>query len=463
MTDRPVRVLIAPDSFKGSLTSVEVARALATGWLRARPGDEIRLAPLADGGEGTLVAIEAAGGWTRREAEATDPLGRLVRAAWLTRDDGSAAVVEMAEASGLSLVAPGDRDAARATSRGTGDILRAVLDAGICEIAIGIGGSATTDGGAGMLRALGAHVSDDLVTVDLAGLDPRLAETHLRIACDVTNPLLGPDGAAAVYGPQKGAGPDLVPVLDARLARFADALETAAGRRERDTPGAGAAGGMGFGLLCLTDRFASLRLEPGVDLVMAEAGFADALATTDIVLTGEGRIDHQTAFGKTAMGVARRAHAAGLRCIAVGGGVTPEGIEALASVGAVAVPVSEGPQTVEAAMAAGAAPLERCGERLAAVIGMLTKSSGLRHIDRMATVNIHEAKTHLSRLVERVERGEQITIARAGRPVAVLAPIDAPARRKPGSDRVVIRDDFDDPLPEFAEYAALMAPSDVQP
>jgi glycerate 2-kinase len=373
-----VRVLIAPDSFKGSLTSVAVARALAVGWARARPGDEIRLAPLADGGEGTLVAIEAAGGWRWREAPALDPLGHPVRARWLARADGQAAVIEMAAASGLSLVPAGERDATRATSHGTGDVLRAVLDDGIREIALGIGGSATTDGGAGILRALGATVTDDLAAVDLSGLDPRLAETRLRIACDVSNPLLGPAGAAATYGPQKGATLHDVRALDARLARFADALERATDRRERETPGAGAAGGVGFGLLCLAGRFASLTLRPGVDLVMAAAGFAAALETVDLVITGEGRIDEQTAFGKTALGVARRAQAAGVPCIAVGGGVTPGGIEALATVGAIAVPVTEAPQTVEAAMAAGAAPVERCGERLARLVSLGVGGPSLR-------------------------------------------------------------------------------------
>lgn len=372
--DRPLRVLIAPDSFKGSLTSVQVARALADGWHRARPADGIRLAPLADGGEGTLVAIEAAGGWRWREAVARDPIGRPIAARWLAREDGGAAIVEMAAASGLSRVNAAEGDAVRATSHGTGDLLRAVLDAGIRDIALGIGGSATTDGGAGLLRALGADVSEDLATVDLAGLDPRLRETRLRIACDVTNPLLGPVGAAATYGPQKGASPADVPALDARLARFADALEAATGRRERNTPGAGAAGGVGFGLLCLADRFASLELRPGVDLVMEEAGFDRALAEADLVLTGEGRIDAQTAFGKTALGVARRAQAAGRPCIAVGGGVTPEGIEALLAAGAIAVPVTEAPQTVDQAMAAGTAPLERCGERIARLVAV---SAGL--------------------------------------------------------------------------------------
>jgi glycerate 2-kinase len=367
-----MRVLIAPDSYKGTLTSVEVAWALAEGWLRARPGDEVRLAPLADGGEGTLSAVEAAGGWVRREADARDALGRPVRAAWLASASGGgrSAVVEMAQASGLSRLMSGERDALGATTSGTGDLLRAVLDAGVREVILGIGGSATTDGGAGLLQALGASVGDDPVTVDLAGLDPRLAALHVRVACDVTNPLLGVSGAAAVYGPQKGASPADVAALDARLSRFADALESATGRRERDTPGAGASGGLGFGLLCLADRFASLSLVPGVDLVMAAAGFDSALATADLVLTGEGRIDAQTAFGKTALGVARRAQTAGVPCIAVGGGVTPDGVDALVAVGARVVPASDPPIPLAEAIAAGAAPLVRCGERLAREVGV---------------------------------------------------------------------------------------------
>ena len=364
-----MRVLIAPDSFKGTLTSVAVARALAEGWRRARPADELHLAPLADGGEGTLVVIEAAGGWQRAEADARDPLGRPVLAPWLVRDDRAAAVVEMAAASGLSRVGADERDAAGATSSGTGDLLRAALDAGIRDVILGIGGSATTDGAAGLLAALGASIGDDFASVDLDGLDPRLAELRLRVACDVTNPLLGPSGAAAVYGPQKGASPVGVTALDARLARWADALEAATGRRERLTLGAGAAGGVGFGLLCLADRLASLELRPGIELVMEAAGFDAALDGADLVLTGEGRIDAQTAFGKTALGVAKRARAAGVPCIGVGGSVTPEGVEALAAVGARAVPASEPPLPIHEAIAAGAAPLITCGERLARELG----------------------------------------------------------------------------------------------
>jgi glycerate kinase len=370
-------ILVAPDSFKGSLTSVQVARALADGWLRARPEDEILLCPLADGGEGTLAAIEAAGGWIRQESTVHDPLGRSITAHWLRSDDGARAVVEMAEGSGLSRLAPDERDAVAASSIGTGELIGAALDAGVRNVTLGIGGSATTDGGAGLLAGLGADVDRDAPRADLAGLDPRLAGVTFQVACDVSNPLLGPTGAAAVYGPQKGADPERVADLDARLARYADALEGAVGRRERDTPGAGAAGGVGFALLAIQDRFAGFALRPGVELLMEATDFGSRLAAADLVVTGEGRIDAQTGFGKTALGVARQAQGAGVPCIAVGGGVEPEGIEALAAVGAVAVPVVERPQTVEDAMAAGTAPVERLGERLARLLS-LAFLSGVR-------------------------------------------------------------------------------------
>jgi glycerate 2-kinase len=362
---RPRHVLFAPDSFKGSLTSVQVATALATGWSRARPGDTAWLCPLADGGEGTLEAIAAAGGWTWRSADVHDPLGRPITARWLLSEDGKRAVIEMAEASGLSRIAPGERDAIVASSVGTGEAIRAALDMGVGSIVLGIGGSATTDGGAGLLRGLGADADRDAAQADLAGLDPELADVDVAVACDVTNPLLGPLGAAAVYGPQKGASAQDVVELDRRLARFADALEAAAGVRVRDAPGAGAAGGVGFALLAIGGRCRSFALRPGVDLLMGATGFDARLADADLVVTGEGRIDAQTAFGKTALGVATRAAEAGVPCIAVGGGVEVAGIEALAAVGAIAVPVMERPESVEAAMASGTAPVERCGERLA--------------------------------------------------------------------------------------------------
>jgi glycerate kinase len=359
---RRLTVLFAPDSFKGSLTSIEVARALAAGWARARPADGLLLAPLADGGEGTLAAIEAAGGWEWQTANVQDPLGRRTAARWLLSATRDRAVVELAEASGLSRVAPAERDPVAAHTYGTGELLCAVLDAGVRRITLGIGGSATSDGGCGLLSALGVSLDPG---GSLERLDPRLAEVDLAVACDVTNPLLGERGAAATYGPQKGATPPQVRDLERLLEGWADELEAATGRRERETPGAGAAGGVGFGLLCLQDRFGSFALRPGIDLVMEAIAFDDKLARADLVITGEGRIDAQTAFGKTALGVARRAHARGVPCIAVGGGVTPEGIEALAPLGAVVVPVVERPQSVEEAMAAGTAAVERCGERIA--------------------------------------------------------------------------------------------------
>jgi glycerate kinase len=385
----PRTILFAPDSFKGSLSSVDVARALADGWRRGRPDDRILFAPLADGGEGTLEAIAAAGGWTTETVEVLNPDHVPTRARWLKLNDDDHAIVELAQASGLSLLNPEDRNPSILTTYGTGQLLTCAIDAGVRRITLGIGGSATNDGGCGLLQALGARpldedgkvpveeptptipiLLDDVQSVDLAGLDARLSQVDLEVACDVTNPLLGPEGATATYGPQKGLIGDDMALLEGALEAWADALEAATGRRERDTPGAGAAGGVGFGLLCMQDRFRSFALRPGVELVMEATGFADKLATSDLVVTGEGRIDAQTAYGKTALGVARRASDAGVPCIAVGGGVTPEGIAALAELRAVVVPVVERPMTVDEAMATGMDPLVRMGERLSRLIGL---------------------------------------------------------------------------------------------
>ena len=230
-------VLIAPDSFKGSLTPVAVAWAIADGWRRARPHDRVLLSPLADGGEGTLVSVEAAGGWDWHEVAATDPIDRPVRARWLRSSDGRRAVVELAEASGLSRLTPEERDPTGASTFGTGQVLRAVIDSGVEEVTIGIGGSATTDGGFGILEALGVRSDperDGFLHLDQLGY---LANIDVRVACDVTNPLLGARGAAATYGPQKGASPEQVSELDAHLERYADQLAEGVGRDERETPG----------------------------------------------------------------------------------------------------------------------------------------------------------------------------------------------------------------------------------
>ena len=379
---RRLRVLLAPDSFKGSLTSVQVARALASGWSRARPGDELILAPLADGGEGTLAAIAESGGWEWQECPAHDALGRPLTSRWLRSLDGERGAVELAEASGLSrLPADEPRAPLAATTEGTGEILRAVLDAGVRHVVMGVGGSATTDGGAGLLRAVGVWYRGgspeplpgpipDLAAVDFASLDGRLAELELRVACDVTNPLLGEQGAAAVYSLQKGAWPEDISNLEAWLTRYADLLEAAAGVAARARPGAGAAGGTSFGLMCLAPHLRSFELIPGVELVMQETGFDSRLAVADLVITGEGQVDAQTAFGKTALGVAKRAAASGIPCLAVGGGVTPEGAAALAAHGCVAVPVLDRPMALRDAMAKAAPLVTSAGERLARLLGV---------------------------------------------------------------------------------------------
>jgi glycerate kinase len=268
---------------------------------------------------------------------------------------------------------------------GTGLVLAAAIGLGVRDVVLGLGGSATTDGGAGLLTALGARFFDaagndigqggggalDRVDrVELGDLSPLLAEVSLTIASDVTNPLLGKTGAAATYGPQKGATSAQVRVLEANLARYVDLLEAASGRAIRDVPGSGAAGGTTAGLLAIADRFKSFEIRPGVDVVMELTGFDDELAAADLVLTGEGRIDEQTGFGKTAMGVARRARAAGKACISFGGGATVDGIAALGALGAVVVPVIEQPATVEEQMAAGSAPLIRAAERAARLVSL---------------------------------------------------------------------------------------------
>jgi glycerate kinase len=390
----PLRILLAPDSFKGSLSSVEVTRALAEGWARARRGDVLVAAPLADGGEGTLAAIAEAGGWEWQECLAHDPLGRPLLAHWLRSSDGTRAALELAEASGLSRLADGEpRAPLAATTDGTGELLRSILGAGIEDVVMGVGGSATTDGGSGILRALGATFTTnqqrslpgpvpDITAIDLSGLDERLAAVGMRVACDVTNPLLGELGAAAVYAPQKGAWPEDVETLDAWLAHFADLLEAASGVHARNRPGAGAAGGASFGLLCLASRMRSFELIPGVELVMKAIGFDEKLAEADLVVTGEGSVDAQTAFGKTALGVARRAAALGVPCIALGGSVTAEGAAALAREGAAAMPVLDRPMDLREAMAQASALVSAAGERLARTIEVGVRIHGRR--DRTA-------------------------------------------------------------------------------
>ncbi|MFH9087180.1 glycerate kinase [Streptomyces sp. NPDC017673] len=324
------RVLIAADKFKGSLTAVQVAERVTAGLRRVVPDLRVEALPVADGGDGTVDAAVAAG-FERRQVRVAGPLGAEVTAAFALRD--GTAVVEMAEASGLQRLPAGVFAPLTASTYGSGELLRAALDAGARTIVFGVGGSATTDGGAGMLSALGARflteegepVSPgggglaDLARADLSGLDPRLSSVVLVLASDVDNPLTGPKGASAVYGPQKGASPDDVETLDAALTHFAKVLEAEAeaGSRAAEyaaAPGAGAAGGIGYGALLLGARF-----RPGIEVMLDVLGFAPALERASLVITGEGSLDEQTLHGKAPAGVAAAARAAGKEVVAVCG------------------------------------------------------------------------------------------------------------------------------------------------
>ena len=381
-----VHILVAPDSFGGALDSVGVAEAIGAGWSRARAGDEVTLIPMADGGEGTLAALSAALGDAaeRRTIETRDPLGRPISADWLLLDGGQGAFVEMAAASGLARLTDDERtpeSARSATTRGTGDLVRAALDAGVRRITIGLGGSATTDGGSGMLAALGARFLDShgnevppggaalarLEKIDAAGLDARLRDVALVVASDVTNPLCGNRGAAATYGPQKGADPATVAELDAALARMGTAIEKATGRLVADIPGAGAAGGTTAGLL----GFTSAVVRSGVEVVADLVGLAAALEVADLVITGEGRADEQTLAGKATIGVATLARSRRTPVILLCGGLGP-GAEALDAATALAVvqPVVDRPVDLETAMAETPRLLEAAAGRLARTIGI---------------------------------------------------------------------------------------------
>jgi glycerate kinase len=383
---RGLRVVIAPDSFGGALDSVGVAAAIATGWATVRPTDEVIRKPMADGGEGTLAAVADALGDAaeRRTVETTDPLGRPISADWLLLDEGRGAFVEIAAASGLARLAPEERtpeNALRASTRGTGDLVRAALDAGAVRVTIGLGGSATTDGGSGLLRALGlglvgsdgAELPDGggalaaLDRIDASGLDPRLAEVPLVVASDVTNPLLRSRGAAATYGPQKGADPAAVEALDAALERYGRAIEAATGRLVADLPGAGAAGGTTAGLLGFTRAV----VRPGVEVVADLVGLAAALDAADLVITGEGRADEQTLQGKTAMGVATLARPRSTPVALLCGGLGP-GAEALDAAMALSVvqPIVDRPMDLPTAIADTERLLIAAAGRLARTVGI---------------------------------------------------------------------------------------------
>lgn len=333
-----MKVVIAPDSFKESLSAAEVASAIAAGLREVWPHAELLCRPMADGGEGTVDALLAATGGEYRESRVRGPLGAPLLAHWGWLPAERCALIEMAAASGLQRVPPAERDVLRACSHGTGELIRAALDAGAVRIVLGLGGSATNDGGSGMLRALGVHLEDaagrplppggaalaQLARIDASGLAPRLAGVAVEVACDVDNPLCGPRGASAVFGPQKGADAAQVAQLDAALARFADCCATALGRDERERPGSGAAGGMGFA----ARTFLQASFRPGIELVAEVAGLEAALAGADLAITGEGRLDRQTLHGKTPLGVAALARRHGVPVVALAGSLG-DGYQAL--------------------------------------------------------------------------------------------------------------------------------------
>ena len=363
------RVIVAPQSFKGSADAVAVASAIARGVRRAWPDAVVEEMPLADGGEGTVRALVRATKGALRVARVHDPLGREIDAEWGVLGDGVTAVVEMAAASGLPLLDVRERDPRIASTRGTGELILAAAMSGAHHIVIGIGGSATNDGGAGMARAFGYRFLDRegndlpeggaalarLARID-GQTDPRLIRPAIEVACDVRNPLLGPEGASAIYGPQKGATPAMVRELDAALARYADVVETFVGRSIRDVPGAGAAGGLGAGLLAFLDA----RLVSGAELVLRAVGFAERLRGASLVVTGEGRIDRQSGYGKLTGAVTAAARSARVPVLAVVGGVG-EGHETLALDGIASA--SEG-VTLAQAMSDPLPLIERAAERV---------------------------------------------------------------------------------------------------
>ena len=344
-----MKVVIAPQSFKGSISALDAAKAMEEGVRRVVSDIDSVLVPVADGGDGTLETLVEATNGEIRSATVTGPIGKPVMAEWGALGDGETAMIEMARTSGLALLSLDERDPLRATTFGLGEVIREALDAGFRSFIVGIGGSATNDAGAGMAQALGVRLLNeegtdlplggaalaDLRKIDTSGLDNRATEAQFSVACDVSNPLTGPEGASAVYGPQKGATPELVEQLDAALKNFAGVVERDIGTSINDVPGSGAAGGLGGGMMAFLDG----SLRAGVDIVLDQVDLDDKLEGADLVITGEGQLDFQTVYSKAPIGVAWRARERGIPVVAVSGSlgqgfedVHAEGIDAVASI-----------------------------------------------------------------------------------------------------------------------------------
>ncbi|WP_110657792.1 glycerate kinase [Salinicola halimionae] len=362
-----MNIVIAPDSFKDALSARDAAAAIATGLRQELPDATLHQCPMGDGGEGTLDALLAATQAERRMASVQDALGRDATAAWGWHEPSRTAFVELAEASGLQQLEREERTALHSTTYGVGQLILAALDAGAESLVLTLGGSATNDAGAGMLMALGARLLDsegrplpsggaalaDLKTLDLDGLDPRLAALTVQTAVDVDNPLLGPRGASAIFGPQKGATEADVARLDRALAHFADLAANALGEDFRELSGAGAAGGMGFA----ARAFLGATLRPGIELVMEQVKFDALLADADWVITGEGQLDGQSLSGKTPIGIARRAERFGVPTVVLAGRLGDQWQDAFEHGITAAFALADGPITLDEA-------LDRCGELL---------------------------------------------------------------------------------------------------
>jgi glycerate kinase len=383
-----MKVAIAPDSFKGSMTAMQAAECIERGLKRALSRVTCRKIPMADGGEGTVRAIvDATGGrFVRRIVQ--NPLGRKIRSAFGVSGDGKTAIIEMAAASGLALLKPSERNPMKTTTFGTGELIRHALSLNVKHIQIGIGGSATNDGGMGVAQALGVRFLDargrkisprggsfnKLDRIDISGLDARLKHVKIEVACDVDNPLTGPHGAAKVYSPQKGATAAMVKELDAGLRRFASIVKRDVGLDIATVPGSGASGGLGGGLMA----FLNGKLRPGIDIVIDSVKLARRIKGCDLVITGEGRLDHQTAFGKTLHGVAKVAKQAGLPVIAICGsiGKGPRivhtiGIDAFFSALEESVKEEDLPKR-------GPAMLENCAEQIGRLFALNPVSKALK-------------------------------------------------------------------------------------
>lgn len=370
--------VLAPDSFKESMTAKEVCIAMEKGLKKVYPSAHYIHVPMADGGEGTVQSLVDASGGQIYEKEVMGPLGGTVTAKYGILGDGKTAAIEMASASGIAYVTKETKNPLITTTYGTGELILECLNKGIKRIIIGIGGSATNDGGTGMAEALGARFLDEqghvlprgggslgkLATVDASSLDPRLQEVEMIVACDVTNPLCGETGASRVFGPQKGATPEMIELLDAALAHYAEIVKEQLHKDVRDIPGAGAAGGLGAGLLIFTNAV----LQRGIEIVIKYTELKEKLASADLVFTGEGGMDFQTKFGKTPYGVAKAAKEEGKKVIAIAGYIG-EGIEALYGEGIDAIiGIVPGAAEIDKLLSDGPKNVERTCENIARIL-----------------------------------------------------------------------------------------------